>query len=220
MAVRLSRAERREQTRQELLSAAEACFVTRGFHATSVDQVAERAGYTKGAVYSNFAAKEDLFFAIYERRVEQVLTEVVPGLRQAGAEGAFDWLATDAIERRDRDDGWLAVFFEFWAHVLRHPELRDRFAAIHARFLEPLADAVRQLAADRGLALPDDVTAGQVVLAWNAMEVGLGLERLTQPQAVDGVVARRLGWLLLDAVLGAAHVSTGKDAASQDRGIR
>ena len=207
MGTRLSRVERREQTRQELVTAAEACFVSRGFHASSVDEVAERAGYTKGAVYSNFASKEDLFFAIYERRVEQVLTEVVPGLRQVGAEGAFDWLATTTIERRDRDDGWLAVFFEFWAHVLRHPEFRERFAAIHARFLEPLTEGVRQLAEDRGLALPDDVTAGQVVLAWNAMEIGLGLERLTQPQAVDGVVARRMGWLLLDAVLGAAQPS-------------
>ena len=94
MAVRMSRAERREQTRQELLTAAEACFVSRGFHASSVDQVAERAGYTKGAVYSNFAAKEDLFFAVYARRVDQVLTEVVPDLRQAGAERAFDQLAT------------------------------------------------------------------------------------------------------------------------------
>ena len=124
MAVRLSRAERREQTRQELLTAAEACFVTRGFHATSVDQVAERAGYTKGAVYSNFAAKEDLFFAVYQRRVEHALTEVAPGLRRAGPEHALDWLATSMIERRDRDDGWLAVFFEFWGHVVRHPELR------------------------------------------------------------------------------------------------
>ena len=220
MAVRLSRAERRERTRQELLTAAEACFVTRGFHASSVDQVAERAGYTKGAVYSNFASKEDLFFAVYERRVDQALTEVVPGLRQAGAERAFDWLATTTIERRGRDDGWLAVFFEFWAHVLRHPELRDRFAAIHARLLDPLADALRQLAEDRGLALPSDVTASQVVLAWNAMEVGLGLERLTQPQAVDGVVARRMGWLLLDAVVGAAEPSAGAEAAQQDRRIR
>ena len=220
MAVRLSRAERRERTRQELLTAAEACFVTRGFHASSVDQVAERAGYTKGAVYSNFAAKEDLFFAVYERRVDQALTEVVPGLRQAGAERAFDWLATTTIERRGRDDGWLAVFFEFWAHVLRHPELRDRFAAIHARLLDPLADALRQLAEDRGLALPSDVTASQVVLAWNAMEVGLGLERLTQPQAVDGVVARRMGWLLLDAVVGAAEPSAGTEAARQDRSTR
>jgi AcrR family transcriptional regulator len=220
MAVRLSRAERREQTRQDLISAAEASFVSRGFHASSVDEVAERAGYTKGAVYSNFASKEDLFFAVYERRVERVLTEVVPGLRQAGAEGAFDWLATSTIERRDRDDGWLAVFFEFWAHVLRHPELRERFAAIHARFLEPLAEGVRQLAEDRRLALPDDVTASQVVLAWNAMEIGLGLERLTQPQAVDGALARRMGWLLLDAVLGAAEPSASNDGIQQDRGIR
>src|SRR5215217_2861673 len=218
MAVRLSRAERREQTRQELISAAEACFVSRGFHASSVDEVAERAGYTKGAVYSNFASKEDLFFAVYERRVEQVLTEVVPGLRQAGVEHALDWLATATIERRDHDDGWLAVFFEFWAHVLRHPELRERFAAIHARFLESLADGVRQLAADRGLSLPADVTAGQVVLAWNAMEIGLGLERLTQPQAVDGEVARRMGWLLLDAVLGGAKAPAGSNGPPQDRG--
>jgi AcrR family transcriptional regulator len=220
MAVRLSRAERRERTREELLTAAEACFVTRGFHATSVDQVAERAGYTKGAVYSNFAAKEDLFFAVYERRVEHVLTEVVPGLRQAGAEHAFDWLATATIERRDRDDGWLAVFIEFWAHVLRHPELRDRFAAIHARLLEPLAEAVQQLANHRGLALPADLTASQVVVAWNAMEVGLGLERLTQPQAVDVVVARRMGWLLLDAVLGTTQPSAGNNGPKQDRSIR
>jgi AcrR family transcriptional regulator len=220
MAVRLSRAERREQTRQELVSAAEACFVSRGFHASSVDEVAERAGYTKGAVYSNFASKEDLFFAVYEGRVERVLAEVVPGLRQGSAEGAFDWLATGAIERRDRDDGWLAAFFEFWAHVLRHPELRERFAAIHARFLEPMAEGVRQLAEDRGLALPGDVTASQVVLAWNAMELGLGLERLTQPQAVDGAMGRRMGWLLLDAVLGAAQAPAGNNRPKQDRRTR
>jgi AcrR family transcriptional regulator len=220
MAVRLSRAERREQTRQELISAAEACFVSQGFHASSVDEVAERAGYTKGAVYSNFASKEDLFFAVYERRIERMQIEVEPGLRQAGAQQTFDWLATATIERRDRDDGWLAVFFEFWAHALRHPELRDRFAAIHARALEPLADAVRALAEDRGLALPADVTASQVVLAWNAMEVGLGLERLTQPQLVDVAVARRMGWLLLDAVLGAARPSASNDDPKQDRRIR
>ena len=191
----------------------------RGFHASSVEEVAERAGYTKGAVYSNFASKEDLFFAVYEQRVERVLTEVVPGLLQGSAEGAFDWGASAAIERRDRDDGWLAVFFEFWAHVLRHPELRDRFAAIHARLLEPMAEGVRQLAADRGLALPGDVTASQVVLAWNAMELGLGLERLTQPRAVDGAMGRRMGWLLLDAVLGVAEPSAGSSGPEQDRGI-
>jgi AcrR family transcriptional regulator len=217
MAVRLSRAERREQTREELLTAAEACFVADGFHATSVDEVAERAGYTKGAVYSNFASKEDLFFGVYQRRVERTLTEVVPGLRAAGAERALDQLATGTIQRRDRDDGWLAVFIEFWAHVLRHPELRDRFAAIHARILEPLVEAVRQLAQDRRLTLPTDVTALQLALAWNAMEIGLGLERMTQPQAVDVALARRMGRLLLDAALDAAPPPPTNNDNQQDR---
>jgi len=220
MPVRLSRTERREKTRQDLLTAAETCFVTRGFHATSVDEVAERAGYTKGAVYSNFASKEDLFFGVYQRRVDHVLTEVVPGLREAGAERAFDWLATGTIQRRDSDDGWLAVFFEFWAHVLRHPELRARFADSHIRFLEPLTDGVRRLAAERGRYLPSDVTPFQVVLAWNAMEVGLGLERLTQPQNVDMELARRMGWLLLDAILGPAPPSASNDGKQRDRSTR
>ena len=96
----------------------------------------------------------------------------------------------------------------------------DRAVAEGAGLGQPLAEAVRALAEDRGLALPADVTAGQVVLAWNAMEVGLGLERLTQPQAMDGVMARRLGWLLLNAVLGAPEALAGSNGPPQDRGIR
>jgi hypothetical protein len=83
-----------------------------------------------------------------------------------------------------------------------------------------MAEGVRQLAEDRGLALPGDVTASQVVLAWNAMELGLGLERLTQPQAVDGAMGRRMGWLLLDAVLGAAQAPAGNNRPKQDRRTR
>jgi AcrR family transcriptional regulator len=220
MPVRLSRTERREKTRHDLLNAAEMCFITRGFHATSVDEVAERAGYTKGAVYSNFASKEDLFFGVYQGRVDHVLTDVVPGLREAGAERAFDSLATGTIQRRDSDDGWLAVFFEFWAHVLRHPELRARFAESHTRILEPLTDGVRQLAAERGGSLPSDVTPFQAAVAWNAMEVGLGLERLTQPQDVDVELARRMCWLLLDAVVGPALPVAVSDGKQKNRSTR
>ena len=64
------------------------------------------------------------------------------------------------------------------------------------------------------------MNARQVALAWNAMEIGLGLERLTQPEAVDGVLARRMGWLLLDAVVGAAQPSASNDGTPQDRRIR
>jgi hypothetical protein len=64
------------------------------------------------------------------------------------------------------------------------------------------------------------VTASQVALAWNAMEIGLGLERLTRPQTVDAAVARRLGWLLLDAVLDGARPAADNRDTQQDRSIR
>ena len=60
MRTAFTREERRTQTRSELLDAAEQLFSEQGFHATSVDQVADEAGYTKGAVYSNFADKDDI----------------------------------------------------------------------------------------------------------------------------------------------------------------
>src|SRR5215212_8665685 len=188
MAVRLSRAERREQTRQELLSAAEACFVSRGFHASSVDEVAERAGFTKGAVYSNFDSKEDLFFAVYERRVDRRVEEMEAAAREAPtAAEAFERMAPGSEGRRESGDGWLAVFFEFWAHVLRHPELKQRFAAQHRRVIETLAVA---------LDVPGD--SYKVATAHFAMQLGLQLERLTQPDVVDADFGRRMGLTLMD----------------------
>jgi hypothetical protein len=64
------------------------------------------------------------------------------------------------------------------------------------------------------------VTPFQVALCWNAMEVGLALERLTQPQDVDVELARRMGWLLLDAVLGAAAPAASSDGKPKDRSTR
>src|SRR5688572_24144709 len=144
MKKRLTRAEKRERTYEELLLAAEKLFVERGFHATSVDEIAFEAGYTKGAVYSNFESKEDLFFAVYERRADRGLAEVEQILRENGPAEGLELLASDAAQRRGRDDGWLAVYFEFWAHVVRRPELRQRFAKIHGRVAEPMTAAVER----------------------------------------------------------------------------
>src|SRR3954467_5734148 len=132
MRARLSRAEQQEQTRERIVETAAKRFEERGFHATSVDQVATAAGYTKGAVYSNFASKEDLFFAVYERRAAVAETRLTEQLAADPAEGLAR-ISSDTSGRHGRDDRWLAVFFEFWAHVIRHPELRGRFAAIHRR---------------------------------------------------------------------------------------
>src|SRR5436853_4965753 len=68
---RLLRAERKERTKSELVEAARAVFLRRGFHGASVEEIAEEAGYTKGAVYSNFDGKDALFLAAFEEHFER-----------------------------------------------------------------------------------------------------------------------------------------------------
>ena len=193
----LTRVERREQIRDDLIGAADRCFVEGGFHPTSLDQIAASAGYTKGAVYSNFASKEDLFFAVYERRAAGMEAQMVELLAHDPSTG-LDRISADTMGRRGRDDGWLAVFFEFWAHVIRHPELRGRFAEIHRRVQLPVARALERVAAERGVALPD--AALPLAVASGAMQIGLALERLTQPEVVDEALGARMSRLLQDEI--------------------
>ena len=186
-----SRAERQVQTRSALVDAAERLFTAQGFHATSLDSVAAEAGYTKGAVYSNFSSKEDLFFAVHERRIEVRVAEIHAILDAAPlARDAIEAMARMAPVRSERDDGWLAVFFEFWAHVLRHAELRERFAALHRRVIEPLETAMVRHADEVGEPLPEDPR--KMATARYAMQLGLQLERLTQPDVVDPQLGVRM----------------------------
>ena len=195
MRTALTRADRQARTREELVEAADRLFTQNGFHATSVDAVADDAGYTKGAVYSNFESKEDLFFAVYERRVDRRVEETEATL--ASGETAYDGLERliVGLERR-HDDGWLAVFFEFWAHVLRHPELRERFAEQHRRGMMPLVGALERIAAERGERLPEDPL--KLAIARYAAQTGLQLERLTQPDLVDSGLSMRMLRLTMD----------------------
>lgn len=206
MKKRLTRAEKRERTYEELVVAAERLFTERGFHATSVDEIAFEAGYTKGAVYSNFRSKEDLFFAVYERRADGGVAEAERVLGEHGPAAGLEMLASDAVNRRGREDGWLAVYFEFWAHVVRRPELRERFAKIHGRAAEPMTAAVERLVEERGIEMSVDARGFNVAMI--AMVSGLSLERLTQPDVVDVGLGARMVRLVLedlgrDGVVGA-----------------
>jgi AcrR family transcriptional regulator len=199
MKKRLTRVEKRERTREELISAAEGLFTGQGFHATSVDEIAFEAGYTKGAVYSNFEAKEDLFFAVYEQRADQVAADFERAFREAGPIAGSERMVSEAVQRRGRDDGWLAVFFEFWAHVVRRPELRERFAKIHARVQEPIVVGIERLVEERGISLPFE--ARQYAVAAYVMTLGLSLERLTQPEVVDAMLGPRMVRLMFEDLM-------------------
>jgi AcrR family transcriptional regulator len=191
---RMTREERREQTREDLVAAAERLFVANGFHATTVDAIAADAGYTKGAVYSNFASKEDLFFAVYERRVDAAVQASERLLAELGTAAGIEQAAAEGASRKGRDDGWLAVFLEFWSHVLRHPELHERFARLHARIQAPFVAAVMR---DGLVPAGAEVEPDEVVVAAMAMDVGLALERLVRPDVVDTMLSPRMARLLL-----------------------
>src|SRR5437879_13494384 len=84
---RLLREESRRQTRERLLEAAAIVFSRQGFDATSVDQVAEEAGFSKGAVYSNFASKEELFMVLLDRHLETELPSVAAEFEPRESDG-------------------------------------------------------------------------------------------------------------------------------------
>ena len=192
MSVRLTRPQQQEQTRERVIQAADDLFVERGFHASSVADIADAAGYTKGAVYSNFASKEDLFFAVYERRAERGVAEMERVL--AGSDDILDGLDAIAIatakRRGTQEDGWLAAFFEFWAHTIRRPALRERFAEIHTRAQAPVVAAL-----ERHSGRED---ARRYAVAGYAMQLGLALERLTLPDLVDERLGARMGRRFLE----------------------
>jgi AcrR family transcriptional regulator len=196
-----TRAERQAQTREDLIDAAEELFTANGFHATSLDAVAIAAGYTKGAVYSNFSSKEDLFFAVYERRVARHEAHVAELFAEPSdaREAILRVVEVVGDLRRRRQDGWMAVFLEFWTHVLRHPEHRVRFGSAHSRAMAPFKDALERFAAQRGITLA--IPADQLAVAMFAMENGVGLERLTDPESADADLPVRLVELIFEGLV-------------------
>jgi AcrR family transcriptional regulator len=158
-------------------------------------------------VYSNFASKEDLFFAVYELRVERYLEDIGPRIAESEdkAEGVLDVIA-EVAARRGRDDGWPAVFFEFWTHVLRHPEHRERFAAIHARGADPFVTALERFAVERDTELL--LEARELAVSFFAMATGLSLEQLTQPDVVDAQLGVRVQQLMFEVIGGKTPLET------------
>ena len=181
MISRLTRAEQNERNRGLLLTAAREIFLARGYHAATLEQIAEHAGFSKGVVYSQFSSKSDLFLALLERRIAERAAEnarVVEGA--SGAEGiARLGQHTAAREQADRD--WWLLLIEFRVHAARDPELNARYAAAHARTVQGIAAVIRELydrTADSPPAPPRQIA--QVLLT---VAVGSRLEQAADPGA-------------------------------------
>ena len=180
---KLSRGEKKTQTRDRLLHAAAAAFAERGFAATSIDEVAGRAGLTKGAVYAHFTDKDDLFLGLLEWMVGRRLAALQSALTSDGpvprqAHEAARWLA----DFLDQDREWSLLFFEFWLHAARNPGLRERYAGYRRGAQAAVAQLLSERARAAGIVLPASTPA--LATAVLALASGVALERLVDPEAV------------------------------------
>jgi len=183
MVTRLTRAERTERVRADLLAAARRTFLSRGFHQASLEEIALAAGWSKGAVFSNFAGKDELFLAVLEeqnrrRRAEQIAEmQGAPTLAEALMAAGREMAGTNA-----RDPQWTPLLVEFWTHASRDETLRARVSAAHEDLLDGYAAVVAELAARDGLEFVAPVKS--VCRGAAALARGLALERLLDPAAV------------------------------------
>ncbi|AEE46735.1 TetR/AcrR family transcriptional regulator [Cellulomonas fimi] len=179
-----TRAESQARTREDLLDAAQEVFGRRGFHGASVADVARAAGRTKGAVYANFAGKEELFLAVLDRHIARA-----GGQPSRPAEGA----PAGGDERRGRgteaqfDRSWGLLAFEAVLYAVR--EAPDLLAEFATRYRQVDALTARRLRAS-GDVPPERVD--DLAVARSALGEGLMLRHLVDPETVSHAVIERV----------------------------
>jgi AcrR family transcriptional regulator len=177
------REERKEETRAELIAAAATVFARRGFHGTSVQEIAREAGYSTGAIYWHFAGKDDLFLAVYEayattrvREFEEIHDRPGGELPERARAYADQWMA-----RLHRDPEFMVLSLEFLVHAWRNPPLREAFGHRIASGRLALARLLQEAAQQRGVQLP--MPAEDLAIILRELGSGLGLAKLADPDA-------------------------------------
>lgn len=182
---RLSRAESQAATRERLLAAARVEVVRQGFGGASVRDIAEAAGFSQGAFYSNFGSKEDLLLALLARHMDEEAERLATVIGIAEREGADAMAGLEAwAAALNGDLDWSMLGLELQLHAHRSATFAPRYRAVRARHRERLADLVARFFATLGLAPP--APPHQLASAFMAMAHGLALERDHDAEAPAG----------------------------------
>ena len=193
------RGERRLITRAQLLDAAERVFARDGLRGASVDTIALEAGYSTGAIYSNFKGKEDLFLALLEERIDPRLAKVYEAVEAELAAGVPPLEASRRFVsalRGERDAFLLLI--DFWGQAVRDPTAAERFAQRHARLRATVGRLLDTAIPERetGLGLPTDQLATTLIALGN----GFAIELLADPDAVpEDLFGHAIGALVQDS---------------------
>src|SRR4051812_7163619 len=172
-----------ERTRTALVQAARQVFASRGFEGASLDEIAETAGYTRGAIYKHFANKEDLFFAVVETFNTDILDSFAERL-EADAMTALDNQQTAATWMRalaGHREMW-ALGLEYSLYEYRNPEVRQRSAQWRAQNRAAVAAFMEHHTALTGLTLklPADTVAAILLAAADGFMQGARVDTDTE----------------------------------------
>lgn len=201
----MTRREKQAQTRSSLLKSAAKVFCRRGLEGASVDEVAEDAGYTKGAFYANFKSKEELFLVMLDERFAaefERLDRALAGGEEPGEEARR--AAEDFIRFARSDSEWQKLYFEFAAYAARNEEFRQELATRHRAMRERVTETYRRWSATFPAEPPlplEDIAAMTFFMA-----DGFLLDQLIDPELGDelygtmlavffrGIQALAVGW--------------------------
>jgi AcrR family transcriptional regulator len=177
---------RRARSRDRLIVAAREAIGERGFHRTTLDEIAARAGLTKGAIYDSFASKEDLFLAVVvawaTERAERFAwpTDTTGPLKERLRRLAE---ASNADAPEAMREAPLRA--EFLLYTLTHEQMRERIAEVAKMRVEKMRERLRRFIKDEELPLPID----QFIVLLEALVPGLMFLRSQSPALVtDDVV--------------------------------
>lgn len=173
---RLSRAEQRQQTRRRLLDAAEQLFVSAGIGATSIEEIAEAAGFSRGAFYSNYADKDELVLELLSEFSARNIAELTE-MFESRADAA-DFL--DRLRQRETDLTRGAMSFELMLYAMRNPRARPELARALATSRSLTERLVTDLWDELGAELPVEPEFAARIL--QAVDDGIGMLRLIDPE--------------------------------------
>ncbi len=184
--------EQRAQTRADLLAAARDRFLDVGYAAASLEDIADRAGYSKGAVYSNFVDKPNLCREVLQAIHEEKAAEIAeiaqaPGDVSAGIDRFSGW-----VERTLGDVGWTMLELEFMVVARNDPELRAMAVELRNSLRRAVVDGLESLVHDRS---PGTVSAEQIDFAADVLlsaGVGMGIHRALDPTIETGALIASL----------------------------
>jgi AcrR family transcriptional regulator len=173
---RLTQEERRAQTRQHFLDSAQTLFARQGFAGTTLDQISEQAGYSRGAFHHHFSSKEDLLVTLISACFKADI-QTLHGLHDAGQ-------ARQIEEFRGHSDNtplsheYHLLKLEFWICALRYPRVGQVYAQEFATYRQALAQLIHVTAPG------DSLDSKHLAAILIALGNGLDTQRLIDPEAI------------------------------------